>query len=380
MTNNVDQLPQILEAAIFAAGEPINLSRLEQLFAEDNRPERDAIKQALETLHEKYIGSGVELMHTGSGYRFQSRAEFAPYLQRLWEKKPPRYSRALLETLAIIVYKQPLTRGEIEDVRGVAVSTDIVKKLMERNWIKVLGQKDVPGKPSLYGTTKAFLDYFNLQSLTELPPLQAMADLEQVEKQLTMNLEGKVEDAIAAELIGGGVASVSSDDVADSVADEESEHTAENVDSDELISGKEISDTTEGEESEHTSENIDSDELISSDEMSDNVASEELEHTAENVDSEELISNEEIVSLEAVSEDSDTEKLVSSEEVSEALESANSEQAHAVLDSEELVLTEDVSETSEEPTTSGALNDSDVEDIIKELNVADEKQSEPEIV
>ena len=178
----------IIEAAIFAAAEPVSAERLQLLFEEITRPSTAEIKACIAELVADYQDRGVELQEVASGYRFQAKAEFAPWLQRLWEKKPPRYSRALLETLALIVYRQPISRGEIEEIRGVVVSTEIMKKLMEHEWIKIVGYRDVPGKPAMFGTTKKFLDYFNLKNLSDLPPLENIVDLDFMEKQLTEQL------------------------------------------------------------------------------------------------------------------------------------------------------------------------------------------------
>lgn len=178
----------VIEAALFASAEPLTAERLQQLFDGRSRPTISDIKAVIAELTEDYQDRGVELQSVASGYRFQAKTKFADWLQRLWERKPPRYSRAFLETLALVAYRQPISRGEIEQIRGVAVSTDIMKKLLEREWVKVVGHRDVPGKPALYGTTKHFLDYFNLTSLSELPPLQDLVDLDQIEKQLNEQL------------------------------------------------------------------------------------------------------------------------------------------------------------------------------------------------
>lgn len=185
MNLEINEMKKILEAALFAAGEPLSLERLMELFEESERPSREILTEMIKDLANCYQESGVELAEVASGYRFQARSEYANWLQRLWEKKPPRYSRALLETLALIVYRQPITRGEVEDIRGVAVSTNIMKILLEHGWIKIVGHKDVPGKPAVYGTTQQFLDYFNLKNLSELPPLQELLSFEEMEKKLT---------------------------------------------------------------------------------------------------------------------------------------------------------------------------------------------------
>lgn len=181
-----------IAAALFAAGEPISIDRLSLLFGVRQRPDKKQMKKYLTEIQAQHEEGPLELKEVASGYRFQVRQEYAESLQRLWEKKMPRYSRALLETLALIIYRQPITRGEIEDVRGVAVSTQIIKTLQERNWVKVAGHRDVPGKPALFVTTKEFLDYFNLQSIKDLPPLEEIVDIDQVEvelnKQLALNV------------------------------------------------------------------------------------------------------------------------------------------------------------------------------------------------
>jgi segregation and condensation protein B len=177
-------LKMILEAALLAAAEPLSVERLLALFEEGQRPAREAVRAALQELARDYEGRGVELVEVASGFRVQVRQAFAPWVSRLWEERAARYSRALLETLALIAYRQPITRGEIEEVRGVSVSSTLVKTLLERGWIKVLGHREVPGRPALYGTTRAFLDYFNLKSLGELPPLAELRDLDAIGAEL----------------------------------------------------------------------------------------------------------------------------------------------------------------------------------------------------
>jgi segregation and condensation protein B len=170
----------VLEAAMLAAGKPMSAAELVQLFDEDGRPDKAAITTALDELVALYADRAIELKETASGWRIQVRANYAREIGRLWPERPQKYSRALLETLALIAYRQPITRAEIESVRGVAVNPNIVKTLMEREWVRVVGHRDVPGHPELLGTTKTFLDYFGLRSLEEMPPLaelKAMADL-----------------------------------------------------------------------------------------------------------------------------------------------------------------------------------------------------------
>lgn len=177
-------LKVILEAALAAAGEPLSLERLQALFDESEQPDRQTLQATLDELARDYQGRGLELSEVASGFRLQVPAALAPWLQRLWEERPARYSRALMETLALIAYRQPITRAEIEEVRGVGVSSTIIKTLLERGWIKVLGHREVPGRPALFGTTREFLDYFNLRSLGELPPLPDLRDLEAIGRDL----------------------------------------------------------------------------------------------------------------------------------------------------------------------------------------------------
>ena len=177
--NGQPPLKNIIEGALLAAGGPLTLDSLLGLFGIDEEaPAREALQVALATLEEDYHDRGIELALVAGGYRIQVRKDCAPWIARLWDEKPPRYSRALLETLALIAYRQPITRGEIEDIRGVAVSTNIVKTLLEREWVRVVGHRDVPGRPSLYATTRKFLDYFGLKSLNELPTLAELRDPE----------------------------------------------------------------------------------------------------------------------------------------------------------------------------------------------------------
>jgi segregation and condensation protein B len=172
----LEHLEPVIEAILFTAGEPVTVERLQQLLGEPEKIPAQTLRTLLETLASRYQGRGVELVEVAGGYRFQARAEFSECLQKLHARKSMRYSRTFLETLALIAYRQPLTRGEIEEIRGVAVSTAVIKSLLELEWIRVVGQRDVPGKPSLYATTSKFLDDFNLRSLAELPVLQAVAN------------------------------------------------------------------------------------------------------------------------------------------------------------------------------------------------------------
>ena len=178
------ELALVLEAFLLASGKPQSLERLMELFEEGERPEPAVFKKALTVLAKSCEGRALELKEVASGYRLQVRERYAPWVGRLWEERPQRYSRALLETLALVAYRQPITRGEIEEIRGVSVSTHITKTLLEREWIRVVGHRDVPGRPAMYGTTRAFLDYFNLKNLDELPSLAEIRDLDKISAEL----------------------------------------------------------------------------------------------------------------------------------------------------------------------------------------------------
>lgn len=185
-------LEQIIEGALMASGQTLSVERIQNLFEEGQEPEKERILIILERIGEKCANSGYELKKVATGYRFQVKQDIAKWVSRLWEEKPQRYSRALLETLSIIAYRQPVTRGEIEDVRGVAVSSHITKTLVEREWIQVVGHRDVPGRPAMYATTKMFLDYFNLESLDQLPTLEEIQEI--ADANHALELEDKSEE------------------------------------------------------------------------------------------------------------------------------------------------------------------------------------------
>lgn len=191
------QLKHIVEAALLAYGQPLGIDQLREMFDEYDRPEAAEVREALAELAQDCEGRAVELIEVASGWRLQIRSVFASRLSRLWQERPGRYSRALLETLALIAYRQPITRGEIEDVRGVTVNPNIVRTLTERGWIRVVGHREVPGHPELLGTTREFLDYFGLKSLDELPTLAALKDMDDVGIQLEFSGAPTVQAAAA---------------------------------------------------------------------------------------------------------------------------------------------------------------------------------------
>ncbi|GAA0852850.1 SMC-Scp complex subunit ScpB [Aliiglaciecola litoralis] len=199
-----EQLKQLVEAAIFVADEPLSKEKLQASVLDGLKVSNKKLDQCLDELTLDYAPRGIQLVEVASGYRFQSMDSLSPWLGKLWQEHAPRYSRALLETLSLIAYRQPITRGEIEDVRGVAVSSHIIKTLTERDWIKVVGHKEVPGRPALYATTKEFLNYFSLKSLADLPPIEQIESLsdamlqEQQDEQVEQRLKG-VSDQLASQ-------------------------------------------------------------------------------------------------------------------------------------------------------------------------------------
>ena len=180
------KLSEILEALLLSASRPINIEDIVKVF-EDPKPSKDEIRKALNQIDQDCLTRGIELKKIASGYRLQVKQSLSEYIAKLWEEKPQKFSKATLETLSLIAYKQPITRGEIEEIRGVAVGTQLIRGLMERGWVKIVGQRDVPGRPSLYSTTKEFLDYFGLQHLRELPELPSLPDLTSIEHELPID-------------------------------------------------------------------------------------------------------------------------------------------------------------------------------------------------
>ena len=188
VTEAQNELKKIIEAALFASETPLSVARLIGLFPRDAAPTRDEIKAALMALAEDYAGRGIELKRVGKAYRFQSKEKYATWLRKLNEGRAPRYSRALMETLAIIAYRQPVTRGDIEEIRGVTVSTETMRTLLDREWVRQVGQREVPGRPALFGTTQQFLEHFNLLNLSELPPLMEKREPADIARELNLRL------------------------------------------------------------------------------------------------------------------------------------------------------------------------------------------------
>ena len=181
-----NEIKHFIEAALLAAGRPLNIDQLKGLFDGRTAPEKAEIRQAIATLNEEYEERGIVISEVASGFRVQVKSTMADRLHKLWEERPPRYSRALFETLALIAYRQPITRGDIEEIRGVSVSSNIIRQLLERDWVRVVGHRDVPGRPAMFGTTKGFLDYFSLKKLDDLPPLADLSDWESLRVQLNL--------------------------------------------------------------------------------------------------------------------------------------------------------------------------------------------------
>ncbi|MFT6694171.1 MAG: segregation and condensation protein B [Pseudohongiellaceae bacterium] len=198
MSDVDNKVKMIVEGLLLAAGRPLTLDAIGQIFAEDEMPDNSELQAVMAAIDESCNDRGFELKETASGFRFQVKQELSEWIGKLWEERPPRYTRALLETLALVAYRQPLTRGDIEEIRGVGVSSNIVRTLLDREWIRVVGHRDVPGRPAMFATTRQFLDYFNLKSLQELPPLADIKDL--VEKSTELDLEDGLADARVLDL------------------------------------------------------------------------------------------------------------------------------------------------------------------------------------
>lgn len=217
------RIKHIVEAVLLASGKPLTLEQLLGVFGDGEKPERDQLRQAIAALQEDYAERGIELVQVASGYRMQVKQTMEPWVSRLTEEKPARYSRALLETLALVAYRQPITRGEIEDIRGVSVSSSIVKTLQEREWVRIVGHRDVPGRPAMYGTTRQFLDYFNLKGLDDLPTLMELRDIDAINVELELAMPGEVaevpEDQAGEASDGAGTVSEESPRVVQVVVD-----------------------------------------------------------------------------------------------------------------------------------------------------------------
>ncbi len=191
MSDSETRIKYIVESVLLASGKPLTLDNILAVFGDGEKPERDQIREAITALQQDYTERGIELVQVGSGYRIQVGQDMEPWVSRLTEEKPQRYTRALLETLALVAYRQPITRGEIEDIRGVSVSSSIMKTLQDREWVRVVGHRDVPGRPAMYGTTKKFLDYFNLKGLDDLPTLMELRDFDSINAELELAMPGE---------------------------------------------------------------------------------------------------------------------------------------------------------------------------------------------
>ncbi len=339
-----EKLQRVIEGALLASGQPMNATKILALFEKSEAPSKEEINDAFEAIAANCDGRGFELKQVASGWRFQVREESATWVNRLFDEKPQKYSRALLETLALIAYRQPITRGDIEEIRGVAVSSHIIKTLSERDWIKVVGHRDVPGRPSLYATTRQFLDYFNLKSLEELPSLGEISDLESLNPELeleamppvpvTPDLPVDVDDEDEA----GADAELSESEVAESDADETESLDAE-IDQDQIDSDKvEVSET--GVE-------MEADQELAFEETIENTADQEEVEVLLEGDAT-VSADEEISSDDEISDDTEisSEQDVAAVEVQDSVAEASSETNHDDDDEEGPGITYKASEGS----------------------------------
>jgi len=218
-----NKVKMIVEGLLLAAGRPLTLDNIIQVFSKDEQPDRKELIAVMESIAEECDGRGFELKEVASGYRFQVKQELSEWVAKLWEERPPRYTRALLETLALVAYRQPITRGDIEEIRGVGVSSNIIRTLLDREWIRVVGHRDVPGRPAMFATTKQFLDYFNLKSLQDLPPLSEIRDLAEDEPEFDLedDLAGQRILELPEELVDENSIELSEPDKAELIAEEE---------------------------------------------------------------------------------------------------------------------------------------------------------------
>lgn len=279
MSIDSKQLQNILEGALLASAKPLTVAQMADLFDEDSedRPANDVIRAALEDIQHECEGRGFELKEVNSGFRFQVRQTVAPWVGRLWEEKPQKYSRALLETLALIAYRQPITRGDIEDIRGVAVSSSIIKTLLEREWVRVVGHKDVPGRPAMYATTRRFLDYFNLKNLEDLPTLAEIRDLDTMNEELA--LEGV--DTPDPEQVAAGSEEAAELTEQDAVDSEDGSDMVTNEASAEMEFISELDESANDDSTETQSDAIEADaELVDSESIDETIASDESDTTA----------------------------------------------------------------------------------------------------
>jgi len=218
-----NKVKMIVEGLLLAAGRPLTLDNIIQVFSKDEQPDRKELIAVMESIAEECDGRGFELKEVASGYRFQVKQELSEWVAKLWEERPPRYTRALLETLALVAYRQPITRGDIEEIRGVGVSSNIIRTLLDREWIRVVGHRDIPGRPAMFATTKQFLDYFNLKSLQDLPPLSEIRDLAEDEPEFDLedDLAGQRILELPEELVDENSIELSESDKAELIAEEE---------------------------------------------------------------------------------------------------------------------------------------------------------------
>jgi segregation and condensation protein B len=350
-------LKNVIEAALLAAGKPLQIPELAQLFEEHARPDNGAVRTALDALVADYEGRGIEVKETATGFRIQVRKELAPEVSRLWPERPPRYSRALLETLALIAYRQPITRAEIEAVRGVAVNPNIIKTLLERGWVRVVGTRDVPGRPELLSTTRDFLDYFSLKSLDELPPLAELKTM--TDPNLQLALSGATPAAaLAVDGLNDGAPAEATDGAAANAVETGAGNSVD-PDADAAIAA-----STEAAASAETAE------VHTEDQVADNVVPVDGEANADTISGEDATDDVREVEVALDDEgDASTDEQASDDEGDESVDELTSnDEADAVVDEHTL---DDETDTSADERTLEGHNDDDEETETRQAQASD---------
>jgi segregation and condensation protein B len=359
-----NKVKMIVEGLLLAAGRPLSLDNIIAVFSDDEKPDKKELKDVMESIADSCDDRGFELIEVASGYRFQVKQEISEWVAKLWEERPPRYTRALLETLALVAYRQPITRGDIEEIRGVAVSPNIIRTLLDREWIRVVGHRDVPGRPAMFATTKQFLDYFNLKSLQELPPLSEVKALDAGNKEVDLTEElfnQRVLD-IPEDAVDENAIELSDEEKAELLAEEEAIELAKKP-LDEILQDDpakkfaeaeldddEDGEAGEGDEDESVSVSAEDDDTVGEDEE-DDLADDDWEEDAELAETEAMVDAFDLSDHQPAGahEESDAGEQLESQDDDSQSES-DEQHAYSAEDSDELESSDDDSDEQNNPT------------------------------